>query len=303
MHRHQGVRLNMRTIWQYISRKRNWPAWLANNRSPAAEQLWVRMPMLAAYSLLIAGLALAPVNIPGKTPDSYAYLNAATSLAGGSGVGADYRSWPPLYPVALAPFVALQLESHLGFLNYFLLTASVLASLIVFRWFGSGLALAVALAVVVAHSSPMQLIFRTLWSETLFIPLSLAWLLSWSGYLAAGRTGNLMLACLFHALCLMTRHTGIPVTATMLATFLLQARRHSLASGARTLAAIALSTAPYALWLWRTYLISGTATGQRLPQPQSFWTLLSGFSATLSHWLLPGTYLHGTWEINGVRHD
>ncbi len=249
--------------------------------------------MLAVCSLLIAALVLTPTSTVGKTPDSYSYIKAATNLAEGSSIGTDYRSWPPLYPMALAPFIALHLESHLDVLNYLLLAASALASMIMFRSFGSGLILAMALTVVVAHSSPMQLIFRMAWSETLFIPLSLAWLISWSQYLTAGKTSDLIFACLFHALCLATRHAGIPITATMLATILLRARLHSLAHLARTIAAIALSTVPYLIWLWRTYLISGTTTGERLPQPQPFWMLLSGFSATLSHWLLPGTYLHG----------
>ncbi|MBL6750324.1 MAG: hypothetical protein ISP90_07360 [Nevskia sp.] len=248
---------------------------------------------LLAYSLVVAALFLAPTVAPATTPDSLAYLDAARTFTQHGSLGAGYLSWPPLYPVVLAPFVALHAQAWLGLLNFLLLAASVFAALLIFRALHCGLGLALLAGIVVAHAAPMRFVFPMVWSETLFIPLSLLWLLAWSRFAAHGKRGDLALACAAYGLCLLTRHAAMPMTAVMVAMSILPAGGSRTWHRGAVLAAIALAALPSLLWLGHVYALSGTLAGHRVPQPQPLGALLSGLAATLSHWLVPGVFLHG----------
>ena len=261
---------------------------------------WRKLMLFGVLSCLLAGFSLNPAVPPTKTPDSLHYLDAATRVATKGEYGDDYLLWPPLYPTILAPGVALGLEDDFGYLNFFLLASTILISMLLAHLLGAGSILAALAGVSVGFSSPTRMIFGTLWSETLFLPLTLAWLLNWSRYLARYKDADLAWACIFMGLCLLTRHVSVTLVGTMLATLLWRCR-HKLSwnSLLKPLAAIGLSMAPYLLWLWRTYIVSGTLTGPRPPQFLPFETLLLGLPSTLSHWLLPSIYLTGRdpWAI------
>lgn len=253
---------------------------------------WAKLqswPALVIFALAIAALYFPVSGVPGKTPDSFAYLKAAASFFHDFEFGADYISWPPLYPVVLAPFAGVHLEA----LNYLLFTIFILCPLLIFRAVGCGPILMILMGLAIAHSSPAQFVFPRIWSETLFLPLSLWELFSWSRYLAGGEWKDLALACIASMFCLLTRHMGICITGAMVATLMLSAGQRSLRQTLQALVAMVAATIPYILWLVRTHMLSQTLTGPRPPQPQSFATVLSGLSATLSHWLYPGVYLRG----------
>lgn len=260
---------------------------------------WRSVLLVAVLSCLITSFSLNPTTPPARTPDSSRYLDAAAELVGKGEFGDDYLLWPPLYPTLLAPGLALGLDKDFRYLNFFLLTVTTLASMLLVSLLEARPVLVVLAGVAVAFSSPMRLIFGTLWSETLILPLTLGWLFGWSRYLAYRKDSDLLLACAFFGLCLMTRHIGVVLAGTMLATLFWRNRSNSWPLFTKPLVAIGLSTIPYLLWLWRTYLISGTLTGPRPPPVLSFGILLHGLPSTLSHWLLPGIYLFDTdpWAI------
>jgi hypothetical protein len=254
---------------------------------------WRQFAILAIGSLLIAACAFSPLHQPGQSPDSLAYLKAAANQAAGSGLGNDYLYWPPLYPLLLTPFVGLHLGACFGVLNYVLLAGMAYCALTLFRSVGGGIPGAFAAAIALSFASPMQLIFRVIWSETLFLPLSLAWLLNWGRYLATGNRRDLTRSCICYGLCLLTRHAGMTIAIAMLVTLMFESRQRSWGGELGAPCAIALSTVPYLFWLGRCYLVSGTLTGPRPPPTQAPPGILFDFSATLSHWLVPGLYLHG----------
>jgi hypothetical protein len=265
---------------------------LSFSTAPQNRSLQLAAPLLAA--LLIAGLAISPLSVPGKTPDSIHYLDCAQQLLSDGEFGRDYLLWPPLYPALLAGSVELRLDAHWGLLNDALFTFTLFLVIQLMRLLGARLPLAVLAAVAVAFSSPFRFIFGMLWSETLSLPLTLAWLWCWSRYLERQDRARLIQACLCFGLCLLARHAAIPFAGTMIASFAIHNRRHWSWSRLGTLAAaMSLAMLPYLGWLLRTYLLSGTLTGPRTPQLTPLWRLAQGPAASLSHWLLPGVYLPG----------
>src|SRR5581483_3849407 len=146
-------------------------------------------------------------------------------------------------------------------------------------------------------SSPVRFVMGMLWSEPLFIPLVLGWLLFWSRYLTWLQNRDLRVACVFAGACLLTRHAAMPVIGTMLFTLTPLVVRRSWRDCVKPLIGLGLCAVPYLLWLYRTWLLSGAIAGARTPQPQPWWMIFEGFSATLSHWLLPGWYWDGTTAL------
>src|SRR5262249_60437506 len=118
-----------------------------------------------------------------------------------------------------------------------------------FLAFDLSLPTAIALVAVVVCSAPMQIVFRQVWSETLFVPLMLAWVWYGGRYFEHGHRRDLWGAAWFLALCLLTRHAGVAVAFAMSINLLLPALQRRRLPRAGPVLVLVCATLPYTLWL------------------------------------------------------
>lgn len=267
--------------------------------------------------LAIASVVLVISHTPvgaALSMDSLFYLSAAENILLGNGVahetysltGPEYEAtslWPPLYPfvvagitwltnmtdtpvvVGIAIFNVLALFLTLVLLlRISLRTTSVTASVIA--------------AIALALSPSIQIVHTYAWSETIFIPLSLAAFLFLQEYLSRDRTAqmrSLFVAVVLLGLATYSRYVGIVFFATT-ALALLVCGRGQLIDRLRT---VALASAAYLAILAplfiRNYLLSGSLSGGDRGVPA--WNLIADLK-TLSWYLyLEFVNVPVTWAL------
>lgn len=241
-------------------------------------------PLVPAIALLLATASLTI----GQTPDSVQYLLAADALAQTGELGARFVHWPPLYPVLLS----------LGGLTW----AAVLANLcavatVIGAWavcrtvIASRIGLAFALLALVCLPQ-FGTVFGTVWSETLYVPLVVWLMYFWADYLTTDSRRSLVASCVLLSLALLTRHVG----AVLVIAMALMAYRKP-----RVLAAIGAACIPYALWVARTFYVSGTYAGERIPkEAPDLGHQLELFGRTVGHWFVPHVYFQSGGWIMGL---
>jgi hypothetical protein len=250
---------------------------------PWLRSLWPLLPALLVLCSLL-GLQVA------QSPDSLKYLQAAENFHRSGELGADFLHWPPLYPVLLSLHHALGIGANT--LAALLGDAGALATLLGAwllgrRVFSSPLTLALVLLALVSVTR-FGTVFASAWSEAVFVPLSVWLACFWTRRLEG--EGGLLPACLLLSLALLTRHVGVVLAIAMALTALRLPPRARL----QALAAIAAACIPYALWLWRTYLLSGAPMGPRAPLAHpDLAHQLALFGQVWAHWLFPHAYFGG----------
>ena len=248
---------------------------------------------LAAVSALAATLAAARMFTSGAGWhwDSVRYLAAARSLLAGSGfLDADsapgYHLWPPLYPLLLAAgglfadpvVVPGPLNAAAFALTIFCFGRYLWARL-------DSLFLRVWAPLACALSLPLAENARWAMTETIFILLVTLALMGVDEYRANGSSKALVFAAVFSALAWQTRHAGAALVVTAGLLILLDRRRpfrervrHSAIFGA-------ITGAPMALWLWRTYRLLGTPITTVRPETALDWReIFEGTVSRLASW-------------------
>lgn len=241
-------------------------------------------PLIPALVLL---LATASLEIS-QTPDSVQYLLAADGLARGDGFGSGFLHWPPLYPMLLAlggltwAAVLGKLGALATILGVWAIGRTVIASCI-------GLAFAL---LVLACLPQFGSVFGTVWSEAVYVPLCVWLAYFWADHLTTGSRRSLLTACVLLSLAMLTRHVGVVLAIAMA----LMAFRQP-----RTLALIGAACVPYALWVARTMMVSGTYAGARPPRATpDLLHQLELFGRTVGHWFVPHTYFMSGGVAIGV---
>jgi hypothetical protein len=149
--------------------------------------------------------------------------------------------------------------------------------------------LALAGTFAVAVSSPLHFVAVSLWSETLFILITLVFLLSLNRFLSDPNVGWLIVVALLACGAVMQRYAGVVVLVTGGIAILVLASRSSLWKRLAYVAAFAvLSTIPLLLWIKRSYALTGTPIGGRAPSPYDPMEVLHFFSQTILTWYVPG---------------
>lgn len=229
------------------------------------------------------------------TPDSAMYIAAAKSLLAGEGYrgydGAPFVQWPPLYPTLLALGGILGADPMQTAPVLHAVAFGVLVSCAGwlffshlreprFAWIGF-------LAVLL--SWPLLQVAMKIWSELIFVLLTLLFLGYAPALLARPTWPRLILFALLAALAAMQRYAGLALILAgtgMILRFMNQAsirRRTGYALGFCLMA-----VGPLLVWLIRNHRIASTLTGDRttsaqLMIPES----VSHFAGTLSTWLVP----------------
>jgi hypothetical protein len=243
-----------------------------------------RIPRFPAWWPLLPALALFLLTLDagyGTTPDSLHYLAAAEHLRRTGGFGEDFTLWPPLYPALLALHPG-GLGSWPALLGRIGALATLLGVWAIGRQlFASRLALAIALLALVALPN-FGVVFMTVWSETVYVPLLVWTIFFWTRHLQSGARRDAAAAGAFLALAMLTRHVGVVLAIAMALTGLRYRRE---------LRWVGLACLPYAAWVLRTFLVSGTYAGHRAPlaKPNLAWQV-EQFGRVLGHWLVPHVY-------------
>ncbi|EIJ41320.1 hypothetical protein BegalDRAFT_0400 [Beggiatoa alba B18LD] len=237
------------------------------------------------YTLLIFSIItiIAMLNITpygaASTTDSFAYVEAAENFNAGKGVSLNsyamgqeseivlFTTWPPLYPIAIAPFLSSDIQPMYAVaqLSILLLLISVLFCFLFFKKLGGYWLATLGTALFLTASSTV-VIFTYAWSETLFTAFVV--LACWSIiYCIESAQKEATLAHLFY-LCILTlcvigmfytRYAGIWLGILIPATWwVLPNKRKWLIT---YLIAGLVSAAAIGYLMWQNYILVGDISG------------------------------------------
>ncbi len=264
----------------------------ANIRSDAQvteRRWWLVVAILALVGAVLVLLSTAKYGA-GLSPDSVGYLDAARSLASGKGFG-SLVWWPPLYPMLLA-FVSfatgLAPTAFAHFVNAVLFALVIYLSAQLLHP-GSRRSVAYSLLGVCAvlFARPFSEVYAMAWSECLFIPLVLLYLIFAQRYWGIGDVLSLAVMTLSTALACLTRYVGIALVPAGVLTIILATGVHFRTRLTRACAFAAFSLAPLGLWAMRNHRLTGTFFGNRGPLQKTLAdSVKASAQATLS-WYVP----------------
>lgn len=158
----------------------------------------------------------------GISPDSVAYISTARNFANGEGFalfdGNPLVAFPLFYPFFLASVMGI---TQVDILDCAPLLNATMFGIVIFlsgilmsRFTAQSRIYKVVLLSVISLSPALIEIYSMLWSETLFILLSLLFFLSMRSYLAKPNLAYLMLTAAVVAVAFDTRFVGITLVAT-----------------------------------------------------------------------------------------
>jgi len=260
----------------------------------AAFQINTPRSFLASACFTLSLLTILAISHPGAimSPDSERYLAAADQFASGDGFGQEFSFWPPLYPMFLSlhHFLRIDFLTYVGWSNFCLLATTLVGFSILLLPNVQLPTYAAAGLLIAAFSQPIGLVYSFVWSETLFLPISLFAVICWTYALREpNRRSYFIWASLFFGLCLLVRHMAVALGISMvisLANASAIARKEKIIR----LFIIGLSCMPYTAWLLRTYWLTGTFAGPRSYSGITFEEQVHVVSNTLAHWLFPFFY-------------
>jgi hypothetical protein len=258
-------------------------------------RLWGIAVLLLA--LLAVGLALLSTAKygAGLSSDSVAYYDVARSLTAGKGLflhtGEPFVWWPPLYPTLLALIgstTGLDPTAFAHLVNAVLFALVICLSASLFRTaFRRDTAFALLGTGAVLFSLPISLVYTTAWSECLFIPLTLLYLVFAQRYWDRHDIWSLAAMALSVALACLTRYIGAALVLAGAVTVLVATGVNMRRRITRALTFAATSLLPIGLWAMRNYRLTGTFFGHRGPlQNRLVDALTYGAHAVLS-WYVP----------------
>lgn len=239
---------------------------------------------------------------PGVTPDSLHYMAAGQSLLDSgrllTGYGTPYRMWPPLFPMILGGGTFLSgdpLEAG-RWINA--LSFGATAALVAWLLHRSTRSIRLALAGggAILCSWPVLFVASRVWSEPLFIFLSLASMGMLGEYLFAGRRRAFGYAIALASLACLQRYLGIAAVAAGGLGLLLFDREPLLSVRLRKAIVFgALSMIPVLVWLGRNHLLFGSMMVERPPPLVTPWESITQVSTELLSALLPHVGLRLSW--------
>ena len=297
----------------------------ALRRIPALRTLFLRIPALRNrlrrpgwFALLLCGAALLAGGLtwahqaetgPGLQQDSIEYISVARSLLAGEGFtrffGGTLKGRPPLYPLLLAGGSLGIFDPYkvAGPLN---VATSALIVIFVGRWLRRRLESDLLLAggcLAVALAAPLLWMAYWALSETAFILLAMLSLICLDGYLDSRRRSLLAGAATLAALTCLTRYLGVAVIAAGVLLLLLQRGASPADRVKETAVYVFIAAAPAALWILRTYLITGTSIGARddiYYSAADIWNELVGMLEHIDFLLTLGGSASAAWIAGGL---
>lgn len=277
-----------------------------------AGSLWGLIALGIGASVL---LGLATRSGLGISPDSVEYLSTAQHLREGQGAytatslplsslgdisrGALRESVPsvqyaPLYPALIALIsrvTGAELATSARYISLMAGALFLILSVLLMRSCSPVQPFATYGAVLLLLSPPFWGNYLMLWSETLFLPLSVLFLIMLDRYLTHPRSGRLLLAAVVAAAASLTRYTGVVLTLVGVV-FLLSHRAHPPRSRVwNTLLFTLVSSLPLMAWLARNWYVSGTLMGERGSSLLGVMDALAYAVLEIWRWFLPPSVL------------
>ena len=148
----------------------------------------------------------------------------------------------------------------------------------------------VAVTAVIGFSIPLTLAAGTVWTEPLFILLTILSLVYVVRSIEEDSSRALYLAAALAALACLTRYAGVALVASTLLVLLVAGRRTLPQTMGRMAAYAAIATVPLGLWLLRNWLLTDAPAGDRS---------LAGVPAIYNMARTAGTL--GVWAVPWVR--
>ena len=224
----------------------------------------------------------------GLSPDSVQYVSNARAL--GTDHGPDLRpTWPPLFVLVLAApgVVGVDPIDAAAVLNPSILVCICLVSgLWFYRRTNSGL-VSIVVTAALAFSIPLTRASSFVWTEPLFVLLTVCSLVLLDSHLRNDSLKVLLLAALFAALACLTRYAGIALLASAVLIVLSKPQVTLRKRVAQTLSYSVVAALPVCLWLLRNHLLSESFVGARTTGIWSFGENAERTVLTLGAWALP----------------
>ena len=267
--------------------------------TPNAGRGWgVAVAMLALAGAGLVTLSTARYGA-GISPDSVLYLDGARSLASGKGLtlhsGQPLAAAAPLYPMLLGFVGSVTRLDPTAFA--YLLNALLFALVICLsaRLLREGPRQSAAYSLLglcaVLFSRPLSEVYAMAWSEVLFIPLLLLYLLFSQRYWDGRGMLSLAAMTLLTALACLTRYVGVALVPAGVTTIILASPGRFRRRCSRAFVFAALSLLPLGLWAARNYRLTETLFGDRGPRTRFTVDCIILYAKALLGWYLPG---HGT---------
>ena len=242
--------------------------------------------LLSLLSLLAFALVYFPTENAriGVSPDTVNYIGTARNLIAGNGFLAYNNSplllFPPLYPLVLAGLGFIFKKDPLILAN---IVNSILFGLIVFvagkfafKLTNRSVIFSLLAVLSIIFSIPLYGVTTMAWSETLFIFLTVLFLMQLNSYTTDRRTLKLVSLAILAALAALTRYVGVVLIPVGFARIIFSSNNKFKTKVSQAAYYLILSSLPVGAWLLRNRIISGTFTGARQLSGYSF---LDNFSS------------------------
>lgn len=260
--------------------------------NPSRILTWVTV-VSAAVAALVTLLATA--RGPGLTPDSINYFSAGLSLASGDGLitfnGATLVQFPPGLPalLALAAEVGVGPDTASRVFNAVAYAATVVIASVLLRRHVRSTKLVCGAVILVAVDVTLLGIAQMAWTESLFVLVSVAFVLALERLCSAVRPAAwIVAAAVLVWMGFLLRYAGIALLPAGAIAVLLgrqrQGWRH--AFGVAFAFGVVSLVAPLA-WMARNLAVHGTLLGSRSPSPDDLVTTVQRFVAILGRWIVP----------------
>lgn len=230
----------------------------------------------------------------GLSPDSIAYLATANNLLLGKAfISFDAQpllEWPPLYSTVI---YLISFSFNISTSVSAVLLNALLFGMAIYH-FGMILdkclfpkSLIIAGLLFVIFSIPVFGVSIWMWSEVLFITITLLFFRLLDSYLEEANFIQLIMLAIITSLAILTRYIGVVILLTTIISILLFHKNTIKKNIILIFTYSVLSLLPVVIWLIRNYLISGTFFGRRGSTKNSFFPNLFASIEKISEWFIP----------------
>ena len=270
--------------------------------APKAKSKWLPSLIIGTCAAIGTAILLLTTNWGvGTTTDSTVYINVARNFLKGYGLshppGSPMTHYPPLYPMALSLSGLLGQDPLDGarWLQAFLFCATItLSGLIIFRGTRGSITALITGLLMLLTSHTMIHVYSCAWSESLFIPLSLAGFLLLGEYIQKTTPILFLSSSFMIGFAFLTRYVGISlvITGCLCILFMLRVNIYK-----RVLIAMGfgiMTVFPISLWILRNTIVAGTLTNRSLVYHPVASQHINDALSTLSKWL----FMPPGWPLN-----
>ncbi len=270
-----------------------------HGRVPESARVYAVLAILGLSGVFVVLLCTARYGA-GTSPDSSAYVSAARSLLAGKGYrsvdGTPCAVFPPLFPtlIALSALTGVNALTAARFLNALAFGGIVFLSGWLFLLGTASRAFAVVGALSVAFSNELLDVSCMVWSEPIFILLTLLFLILVARFLRTRNRVTLLLASLAAGLAWLQRYAGLPIILAGCLLIGLGTSGASLRQRLRSVACFCLvSTGPMGIWFVRNLLGTGRtgAPRYRVSSARGLSDVVSAPLNVMAEWFVPGSGL------------